>query len=103
MTGAADSEPKTRRRNIMDDSDYTSGSDYGSVDYSDYGSSSSSTQAFDDYITGNDPGTYDNLSPDQNFDNYITDNQGYGWDTDNGNGIVSATGDPSVDEYNFGY
>jgi hypothetical protein len=87
----------------MDDSDYTSGSDYGSVDYSDYGSSGSSTQGFDDYITGNDPNSYDNLAPGQGFDDYITDNQGYGWNTDNGSGTVWATGDPSVDQYNFGY
>ena len=83
----------------MDDSDYTSGSDYGSVDYSSYGSSDSSTQGFDDYITGNDPNSYDNLAPGQGFDDYITDNQGYGWDTDNGSGreLASPVPGPGAD------
>jgi hypothetical protein len=105
MTGAAGSKPvgSIRRVKIMDDSDYTSGSDYGSVDYGTYDTSYSGNQAFDDYITGNDPSSYDSLSPNQGFDYYITDNQCYGWDTDNGSGTVWATGDPSIDQYNFGY
>lgn len=79
----------------MDDYGY---SDYGSMGYSD-----SSFQAFDDTITGNDPASYDSLSSEQGFDDVLTDNQGYGWNTDSGDGSVWATGDPSVDSYNFGY
>jgi hypothetical protein len=83
----------------MDDFGYGYGDfGYGLDDISD-----SNFQAFDDTITGNDPGSYDGLSNFQGFDDVLTDNQGYGWDTDNGDGTVWATGDPSVDSDNFGY
>jgi hypothetical protein len=69
----------------------------------DSSSTDSSFQSFDDMITGNDPGTYDGLSSFQSFDDVLTDNQGYGWDTNTGDGTAWATSDPSTDQSTFGY
>lgn len=63
----------------------------------------SSFQGFDDALTGNDPGSFDGLSNFQTFDDTLTNNDGYGWYTDYGSGTEWATGDPSVDQANFGY
>jgi hypothetical protein len=76
---------------------------YGDFGYGLDDITGSSFQSFDDTITGNDPASYDGLSNFQSFDDVLTDNQGYGWDTNSGDGTVWATGDPSVDVNNFGY
>ena len=83
----------------MDDFGYG----YGDFGYGLDDIGGSNFQAFDDTITGNDPASYDGLSNEQGFDDILTDNQGYGWNTDSGDGTVWATGDSSVDQSNFGY
>ena len=81
---------------------------YDNYGYGDFGGGDmhygeTSFQGFDDALTGTDPGSYDGLSNFQGFDDVLTNNQGYGWDSDHGDGTLWASGDPTVDQYNFGY
>jgi hypothetical protein len=79
---------------------YDAGSNAASQSMDDFISNSQTTG---DYLTGEDPNTYDTLSNQQSFGDMMSDNGGYGWETNNGTGTVWATGDPIVDEANFGY
>ena len=63
----------------------------------------SNSQTMGDFLTGEDPNTYDTISNEQGFGDIMSDNGGYGWETNNGYGTVWATGDPLVDEADFGY